>query len=67
MQPYGDNFIPVVPIEDPTLHTPGNPFCYDSSCGCHEDTESTRQVDDQFLDGLLTNSEASRVVQGKQI
>jgi hypothetical protein len=66
MQQYGDNVIPVIPVEHQP-HTPESPFCYDDSCACHEDLELVRSVDDQYLDGLLTTSEATRVVQGKQI
>src|SRR5437868_3205441 len=35
MQPP-DNFIPVIPVDD-LEHTPEKPFCWDSSCPCHED------------------------------
>lgn len=39
MQGYGDNFIPVIPLEDVLLHTSTRPFCLDSTCPCHEDQE----------------------------
>src|SRR5712692_7360498 len=29
--------VPVIPVEDDLLHTTDKPFCYDGTCGCHED------------------------------
>ncbi len=29
--------VPVIPVDDDLLHTTDKPFCYDGTCGCHED------------------------------
>jgi hypothetical protein len=59
MQGFGDNFTLVIPVEDDTLHTPENPFCWDSTCPCHEDQENIQAVAQQVQDGLLTPSSLS--------
>ena len=66
IQPYGDNFIPVVPV-DYKEHTPENPFCWDESCPCHEDEEAIANVNPAVQDGLITPSEATDFVRGKLI
>ena len=66
MQPYGDNFIPVIPIDDP-IHTTTTPFCPVDSCPCHEDEEAIAQVAQTVTDGLLTPTEATDFVSGKQV
>jgi hypothetical protein len=44
--------IPVVPVSEGSLiHTPGNPFCYDETCGCHEDPELIAEVTDAVNQG----------------
>src|SRR6266568_6247463 len=46
--------IPVIPVSEGSLiHTPGNPFCYDETCGCHEDPELIAEVTDAVDQGLL--------------
>ncbi len=68
MQRYGDTFIPVIPSEDPMAHTSDQPFCKgDPTCPCHEDQENIRIVNQQLQDGLVTPSEATRIVQGTQV
>jgi hypothetical protein len=64
MQHYGDNFVPVVPEEHP-LHTPKHPFCYDDTCGCHDDETLVTDVLDAYTAGLLTSQEATLMMQGK--
>lgn len=66
MEPYADNFIPVISV-DVVLHTPKEPFCLDSTCPCHEDQELIKQVAQQVHDGLLTPLEASHFIQGKTL
>ena len=66
MQPYADNFILVIPVDE-TIHTNEYPFCDDPSCPCHEDTEAIARVTQQLQDGLLTETEATSLVAGKMI
>ena len=63
-----DTSIPVIPVSGGSLiHTPGNSFCYDETCGCHEDPELLAAVADAVNDGLLTPYEASLVIVGKTL
>ncbi len=66
MQHYGDNFIFVLPEENP-LHTQKVPFCSDNTCPCHEDQERIAEVNQQVQEGHLTPEEATRFVLGKTI
>lgn len=60
--------IPAIPVSEGSLiHAPGNPFCYDETCGCHEDPELLATVADAINQGLLTPDEATRLVAGKTI
>jgi hypothetical protein len=65
-QPYGDNFILVIPVER-IIHTNQHPFCDNPTCYCHEDATNIAIVQQQVQDGLLTRAEATRMVQGKQL
>jgi len=68
MQHFGDNFIPVIPVEDDLpLHTDIYPFCSASSCACHRDPDLLAPVEQAFNAGLLTSEEAMRIVQGKAL
>lgn len=67
MQGYGDNFIPVIPMEDTPLHTEQRRFCPDPACGCHEEPALIDAVNREYLGGLITAEEASRIVEGRQI
>jgi hypothetical protein len=67
MRQYGDNFIPVIPTRDEPLHTEGHQFCFDPTCGCHEEPSLIDPVNQQYVDGLLTAEEATRTIQGRQI
>lgn len=63
-----DTLLPVIPVCDGSLiHRPGNPFCYDETCGCHEDPELIAAVADAVSQGLLTAGEATRLVAGKTV
>lgn len=66
MQQYGDNFIFVLPDDQP-LHTAEHPFCYNPSCPCHEDQELLAQVNLQVQEGHLTPEEATAFVQGRTV
>ncbi len=66
IEPYGDNFIPVVPTDEPE-HTPDSPFCWDPTCDCHEDQDAIGLVA-QYVDrGLMTPQEATDFVGGRTI
>jgi hypothetical protein len=66
MKLFGDNFIPVIPVDE-IKHTSNQPFCWDSSCPCHEDQELIQSVAQQVQDGLFTPDEASRFTAGKTL
>ena len=66
MQGYGDNFIPVIPVDE-MEHTPGKPFCWNGLCPCHEDEELISEVAEHVSNGLMTPDEATDFVAGKGI
>ncbi len=65
LQPYGDNFIPVIPV-DYREHTDEKPFCW-NDCPCHEDQDNIAQVAGYVTDGLMTPDEATDFVKGRGI
>ena len=68
LHPYGDNFIPVILVEDELLHTPEKPFCFlDPTCPCHEDQTLTAEVAVFVLEGLMTSDEATAFVAGRTV
>ncbi len=67
MQPYGDNFAFVIPVEDELLHPPEKPFCWDSTCGCHEDKLLISEVAQAVQNGLMTPEEATDFVAGRTV
>ncbi len=66
IEPYADNFIPVVPTDEPE-HTPEKPFCCNPACPCHEDELLIFQVFLHVQNGLMTPAEATDFVKGKGI
>jgi hypothetical protein len=53
---------------DELVHTASHPFCGDETCPCHDDKEAWhRECGFPVLDGLMTESEASRLFYGKQV
>ena len=65
MQPYGDTFIPVIPV-DTKEHTDEHPFCMtDPTCPCHEDAELIAPIAQAVNDGLMTSQEATDYVMGR--
>ena len=66
IQPYGDNFIPVIPT-DQIEHSDGQPFCWDQACDCHEDQDAIGLVAQYVSSGLMTPDEATDFVGGKKI
>lgn len=67
MHAYGDTFIPVIPVEDETLHSLDTPFCWESTCPCHEDATLIAEVAEAVIDGLLTPREATDFVAGRMV
>lgn len=54
--------------EDELLHSEVRPFCADLSCPCHADESLIQHVlVDPYMDGLLTNEEGLRLMQGQQV
>jgi hypothetical protein len=65
LQPYGDNIIPVIPI-DHVMHTEEMPFCFANPfCPCHEDHEEIQKVAAWVTDGLMTEEEALQFIAGR--
>jgi len=64
IRPYGDNFIPVIPV-DYKEHTTTHPFYWNDICSCHEDSEAIATVNQAVQDGLITPQEAKDCVFGK--
>ncbi len=54
--------------DDRVIHDDSHPFCSDETCPCHDDKEAWhRECGFPVLDGLMTESEASRLFYGKQL
>ncbi|MGH2493824.1 MAG: hypothetical protein ACRDIV_03885 [Ktedonobacteraceae bacterium] len=66
MQPYGDNFILVIPV-DFLLHEPDRPFCYDMSCSCKTDERLLWEVSRFIEEGLMTLEEGQTFVAGRTV
>lgn len=62
---WGDNFIPVVPVEH-AAHTPETPFCEDPTCPCHEDEDAVEMVNEAYQGGLITTQDATDIVKGRK-
>jgi hypothetical protein len=65
IQPFFDNAIPVIPVDN-IIHSSQTPFCDDPSCYCHENEDNINMVDGAFQDGIITANEASDIVGGKK-
>ena len=67
LHPYADNFIPVLRPGYPVIHphTPERPFCPDPACPCKEDKEAVAKVNQLYMDGLITQQEATDIVMGR--
>ncbi len=57
----------VIPMEDPLVHTAAHPFCDDPKCLCHEEQAFIAPVYEQYQEGLLTEQEATNIVNGKTV
>lgn len=67
MPPYGDNFIPVIPIVGPIEHSDERRFCADISCPCHENPILINATYEEVVAGLLTPQEALNTILGRQV
>lgn len=63
MQPYGDNFAFVIPVDE-IEHPPEKPFCWNTTCPCHDDPDAIREVAIFVDEGLLSLEEATDFIQG---
>jgi hypothetical protein len=66
MQPFGDNFIPVIADTRP-LHTQESPFCGDPTCPCYEDQQNRELLTQAIKDGLITPDDATQIMKGKTV
>lgn len=67
MHHYGNNFIPVIPV-DSKDHTDKHPFCLTNpDCPCHEDLDNIAPIAQAVNDGLLTPNEATNYVMGRTL
>jgi len=64
IEPYGDNFIPVVPSSLP-IHTDQHPHCSNRDCPCYDDLKA--DLSQQYQDGLVSPDDATRILEGRQI
>jgi hypothetical protein len=64
--PPPDNFTYLLPV-DAIEHAPDKPFCWDSTCLCHEDEREIGIVAQHVAQGLFTPEEATDFVGGKGI
>ena len=68
MQDPNSNTLPVIPMEDDSIHTEDRPFCFlDPTCLCHENPLFIAQVAQFGEDGLLTPAEATNFVAGEML
>jgi hypothetical protein len=64
--PYGDNFLPVLPV-DYSIHTQDHPFCEDMSCPCHEDQSAVNDLAGHYHNGLVSREDADRIYRGQTL
>ncbi len=65
IESYGDNLIPVIPV-DVVFHTDEMPFCFANPfCPCHDDHEEIQKVAVWVTDGLMTEDEAVAFIAGR--
>ena len=57
----------MIPMEDPIIHTDDHPFCGDPTCLCAEDPELIAEVYQAVEQGLMTQEEATLLIQGKTL
>lgn len=64
LEPYGDNFIPVVP-NDYAIHTEKHPNCSSTDCPCYDGLKA--ELSQQYQDGLVSPGDATRILEGRQL
>jgi hypothetical protein len=65
---FSDNFTYVILVgEHEFLHTTDHPFCWNSTCECHDDQDAIAAVQQYVVDGLLTPDEATDFMKGNGI
>ena len=58
----------IVLMEDEIIHTDAHPFCgTDPTCPCHRDPELLAAVNEAVEQGLITQEEATLIIQGKTL
>jgi len=58
----------IVLMEDEIIRTDDHPFCnIDPTCGCHEDSRLLAEVHEAVEQGLITQAEATLIIQGKTL
>ena len=58
----------LVLMEDPIIHTDDHPFCgTDPTCPCHRDPALLAAVDEAVEQGLITQEEATLMIEGKTL
>ncbi len=57
-----------VPVDDHArLHTADHPFCWNSTCDCHDNYDAILAVQQYIVDGLMTPDEAILFVAGRTV
>jgi hypothetical protein len=65
---FPDNFAYVILVDEHELvHTTDHPFCWNSTCACHDDQDDIAAVQQNVVDGLLTPDEATLFVRGRTV
>ena len=63
---FPDNFAYVIFVDEHELfHTADHPFCWNSTCECHEDQDAIATVQQYIVDGLMASDEATSFVSGR--
>ncbi len=58
----------LVLMEDEIIHTDDHPFCgTDPTCPCHRDPALLAAVDEAVEQGLITQEEATLMIEGKTL
>ena len=64
VQPYADNFIPVIPA-GLAIHTEQRPTCSDTDCPCYDAIR--QELQQYYQDGLVSPGDATRILEGRQV
>jgi hypothetical protein len=64
-EPWGDNFIPVIPVDE-AIHTPKHPLCDHPTCPCKDDPDNIEMVNQAYQDGLITANHATDIITGRK-